>query len=268
MRKIESNFMASSESGARLPCTDTQASLPRRTTSMTAPGISPSSMFWRVAASMRLSCADDRPTSSGLAASGAGISACGAAGSTAANENTAMAVRRKSAFMAFSPSVDDGRLDHGTELVAQGDAIGIAHLHHVDGDQLFLGIDPEQRAGVARPAIFADRAGQSRFAGGGAHLETQPEAQAGWPPGPMAGVISGHEAHRLLTQNALAVQCTLVGQRGGEAQVVFHRRQQPAAAGLVLGAVIDLEARRHRLAVGTRAGLGGARHLVGRHLEA
>src|SRR6478672_5404014 len=154
MRKIESNFIGSSESGARLPCTDTHATLPRRATSMTAPGISPSSIFCLVAASRRFSCADDSPTSSGLPASGACVSACSAAGSAEAQDSRAMASLRLSLVMAVSPSIDDCRLHHRPELIAQRDAIGIAHLHHVEGDELFPGIDPEQRAGVAGPAIF------------------------------------------------------------------------------------------------------------------
>src|SRR5262249_30342653 len=79
MRKIESNFIASSESGARLPCTEVHATLPRRATSMTAPGINPSSIFRLVTASRRFSCADDSPTSSGFEAMGRmPFSACAA----------------------------------------------------------------------------------------------------------------------------------------------------------------------------------------------
>src|SRR5712675_1793637 len=169
MRKIESNFIGSSESGARLPCTDTHATLPCRATSMTAPGINPSSIFCLVAASRRFNCADERPTSSGLPAIGAGVSACSAPGITAANDSRTIADLRLSLVMAVSPSIDDRRVHHRPELVAQRNAIGIAHLHHVDGDELLLGIDPEQRAGIAGPAIFADRAGQRRLARGRAH---------------------------------------------------------------------------------------------------
>jgi hypothetical protein len=54
MRKIESYFMAS-PLGSRLPCTDTQATRPRRATSITAPGMMPSSMFRAVTSSIFLS---------------------------------------------------------------------------------------------------------------------------------------------------------------------------------------------------------------------
>src|SRR5688572_27210839 len=140
MRKIESNFMGSSASGARLPCTDTHAILPRRATSMTAPGINPSSMFFLVAASRRLSCGEERPTSSGLPAVCAGISAWTAAGIRASDNTRTLARLRM--LMAFLPSIDDGGLDHAPELIAQRDAVGIAHLHHVDGEELLLGVDP------------------------------------------------------------------------------------------------------------------------------
>ena len=57
-------------------------------------------------------------------------------------------------------------------------------LHHVDRDELLLGIDPEDRAGIARPAIFADRARQRRIADARADLEAQAEAEARRPARP------------------------------------------------------------------------------------
>jgi hypothetical protein len=62
MRKIESSFITSPW-GSRLPCTEIHATLPRRVTSITAPGMMPSSMFLAVASSIFLSCAEERPTS-------------------------------------------------------------------------------------------------------------------------------------------------------------------------------------------------------------
>ena len=47
-----------------------QAILPRRATSITAPGTSPDSTYFWVTASMRASWLEDRPTSSGAAAMG------------------------------------------------------------------------------------------------------------------------------------------------------------------------------------------------------
>src|SRR4029077_18939932 len=59
------------------------------------------------------------------------------------------------AMTLLSSSVDDRGLHHRPEAVAKLDPVGIAHLHHVDGDELLLGIDPEQGAGVACPTILA-----------------------------------------------------------------------------------------------------------------
>ena len=98
MRKIESNFIASPAATSRLPSTDIQATLPRRATSITAPGTSPSSMCFWVTSSRRLSCVEERPTSSGFDAIGRmPFSAC-AVVAIAATERARMIF-----FMALPP---------------------------------------------------------------------------------------------------------------------------------------------------------------------
>src|SRR3954465_14659484 len=97
--------------------------------------------------------------------------------------------------------IDDRRLHHRPEAIAQFDAVGIAHLHHVNGDELLLGIDPEQRAGIARPAVFADRARDRRIADPLTDLEAEAEAQARRPTGPGTGMVGGHEGQRLLADD-------------------------------------------------------------------
>src|SRR5829696_4453661 len=79
MRKIASAFIASPAATSRLPSVDTQAILPRRATSMTAPGTRPESTCFCVTSSRRFNWADERPTSSGLPAMGSTpFSACAA----------------------------------------------------------------------------------------------------------------------------------------------------------------------------------------------
>src|SRR5918995_2298333 len=91
-------------------------------------------------------------------------------------------------------SVVDRRLHHRAKLVAQEARVLGVRLHHVDADELFLGIDPEGRAGGARPAVFADRAHQGGIAAElGVDLEAQPEAEAVGTAGPVADVVGGHE---------------------------------------------------------------------------
>src|SRR5882757_2306786 len=115
MRKIESNFIGSSESGARLPCTDTHATLPCRATSMTAPGISPSSMCFCVTSSSRFSCAEERPTSSGFDAIGRmPSSACAA---DAANNSATTLI---DFFMAPSSREDLRQLRAARDLPPEG----------------------------------------------------------------------------------------------------------------------------------------------------
>src|SRR4029079_14933983 len=70
MRKIESGRIGSVATRSRKPKVLVQAILPRRATSITAPGTSPESTYFWVVASMRASWLDDRPTSSGAAATG------------------------------------------------------------------------------------------------------------------------------------------------------------------------------------------------------
>src|SRR6185436_6774547 len=102
--------------------------------------------------------------------------------------------------------VDDRGLHHRSEAIAQLDAVGITYLHHVNCDELLLGIDPEQRAGIARPAVFTDRARYRRIADPRAHLEAQSEAQPRRTARPRAGVVRGHEGERLLADHALALK--------------------------------------------------------------
>src|SRR5258708_27823757 len=70
MRKIESNFIASPAATSRLPSTDIHTILPRRATSITAPGTSPSSMCFCVTSSSRFSCVEERPAPSCFAGIG------------------------------------------------------------------------------------------------------------------------------------------------------------------------------------------------------
>src|SRR5947209_19082439 len=207
MRKIESSFIGSGCAGSRLPCTFSQAIFPRRATSMTAPGTSPSSICCLVTASSFLSWTDDSPTSSGEAAIGTGVSAC--AMPIAHMNATSACITTFIDFLPHVPrwerSIDQRGLDHAPELQAQVAGIGVVGLHHVDGVELLLGIDPEGRAAGARPAVFADRAGLGRIADRGAHLEAETEAEARRAPRPAACVVGGHELERLAADDALAL---------------------------------------------------------------
>src|SRR6185295_8522936 len=98
-------------------------------------------------------------------------------------------------------SIDDGRLNHGAELVAQHDAVAVVHLHHVDGDQLLLRIDPEQRSGVARPAVFSDA---------GPNFEAKAKSQPGRAARSRSRVIDGHEFKRLGAEQSLALELSAI----------------------------------------------------------
>src|SRR4051794_36137643 len=74
--------------------------------------------------------------------------------------------------------IDDRGLNHGAELIAQHAAAAVVALHHVDRDHLLFGIDQEQRAGIAGPAIFAERARQCGIPDTGANLEAQSKTQS------------------------------------------------------------------------------------------
>src|SRR5580698_5124076 len=102
--------------------------------------------------------------------------------------------------------VEQCGFDHRPELHAQVARVGVVRLDHVDGEQLVLGIDPEGRAGGARPAVLADRARLRRVTDGGTHLEAQAEAEARRTARPVADMVGGHEGERLLADDALAVQ--------------------------------------------------------------
>src|SRR5215208_2824372 len=79
-------------------------------------------------------------------------------------------------------SIQDRRLHHGPELVAQHIAVAGLHLGHVDGDQILLRIDEEQRASVTAPPILADRPGEGRLADLGAYGEAETKAPSGGEP--------------------------------------------------------------------------------------
>src|SRR5690349_12996464 len=157
MRKMESSFIGSGCAGSRLPCTLSHAILPRRATSMTAPGTSPSSICCFVTASSLLSWTDDSPTSSGDPAIGTGISARAivaapmSANAPSASCKTLICVSPLVTGAARSPElIQQCPLDHGPELRAQLAGVGLVGLHHVDGIELLLRIDPEGRARRAR----------------------------------------------------------------------------------------------------------------------
>src|SRR5439155_460547 len=48
--------------------------------------------------------------------------------------------------------VGDRGLHHRAELVAQQEAVEVAHLHHVERDQPLLRVDPEHRAVIGGPS--------------------------------------------------------------------------------------------------------------------
>ena len=73
--------------------------LPRRATSITAPGMMPSSIFFAVASSIFSSWAEERPTYSGFAI-GTGISARAV---PATRTNASMSSMRLKPFMCVSP---------------------------------------------------------------------------------------------------------------------------------------------------------------------
>src|SRR5262249_35595985 len=122
--------------------------------------------------------------------------------------------------------------------------------------------------GIAGPAVLADRPRQRRIADACPHLEAEAEAQARRTTRPVEDMVGGHEGERLLADDALALEGAAIGQRRREAQVVANGAEHAAAARFVLRAVTVLEARRHRLAVRARAGLGRAPDLGRRYLEA
>src|SRR6476659_973826 len=115
----------------------------------------------------------------------------------AAPAKASRATVRVKVFMCILPSIDQRGLDHAPELHAQVAGIGLVGLHHIDGIELLLGIDPEGRARRARPAIFADRTWLRRSADRGAHLEAETEAEARRAAGPGSGVVGSHELERL-----------------------------------------------------------------------
>src|SRR6476620_11387077 len=90
-------------------------------------------------------------------------------------------------------SFDDRRLHHRAELVAKLDPLVVAHLNEIDCNQVFLRIDPEQRAGIAGPPVLADRPRQPRLTWSCSHLEPKPEPQAGRTPRNAAGMVRSHE---------------------------------------------------------------------------
>src|SRR3954454_13448215 len=99
-------------------------------------------------------------------------------------------------------SVDDGRLDHGPELVAQLDANVVIDLNQIDRNQLLLRIDPEQGTCIAGPAVFTERPRQGRVADAGPHLEAEPKTEPGRTTWPCAVVIRGHEVEGLAAEQA------------------------------------------------------------------
>src|SRR5437016_3616033 len=62
--------------------------------------------------------------------------------------------------------------------VRRNRVFALARLHHIDGHELLLGVDPEGRAGGARPAMFAHRALDRRITQPRVDLEAQAETEA------------------------------------------------------------------------------------------
>src|SRR6266478_5755586 len=77
--------------------------------------------------------------------------------------------------------------------VRRNRVFGLARLHHIDGHELLLGIDPEGRAGGARPAMFAHRALDRRITQPRVDLEAQAETEAVLSARPGADMIGRHE---------------------------------------------------------------------------
>src|SRR6267154_1526595 len=152
MRKIESYFIASPAATSRLPSTDIHAILPRRATSMTAPGISPSSMCFCVTSSSRFSCVEERPTSSGFDAIGRmPSSACAA---DAANNS---ATTLMDFFMAPSSREDLRQLRTARGLPPEGpgpSSTDVSEIEILDHAPVALGIahdeSPAARHGLGR----------------------------------------------------------------------------------------------------------------------
>src|SRR6266404_5251587 len=163
--------------------------------------------------------------------------------------------------------IDDGRLNHGPELIAQHDAVAVVDLDHIDGDQLLLGVDPEQRAGVARPAVFPERSRQRRISDAGADLKSEAESQARRPARPRTDVIGGHEFDRLAAEQPLAREFSAVGEHDCETKVIVHRAGEAAAAGFEAGLLRHVETGRHRRRLRDLPGLGGTAELAGRHIK-
>src|SRR5205807_9250327 len=88
-------------------------------------------------------------------------------------------------------------------------------LHHEDRKEVFLRVDPEERAGHAAPEELAGRAWEWRDAGLGAHRKAEAEAMAGRHQLALdlhvrSEVIGRHPLQRLAADHPDAVERTAI----------------------------------------------------------
>src|SRR5882672_4583907 len=102
--------------------------------------------------------------------------------------------------------LDDRRLHHVAELIAQEEAVDVRDLRHVDHDEALARIDAEEGSRRPGPTVLAHRAGRGEPAYRRAHFESQPEALAGRASGNVTELVRGHVLDALAPEDARAVQ--------------------------------------------------------------